>query len=438
MLSNLPKPGHKVQLYELGAFPSPAIMDFLFDGMAANSAVAIVVTQENFAHLARSFAERGVSLQDKIDNGAILYKDADTLLKSFVSKDHIDAAGFDKGLGRDFAALLEKYPAINVYTEMVDVLLHDGKIDLMLELEEVWNKFIDGRPIQLFFGYHIDWFRPEYGSGLIDRIVGPHNVLAPIHLNPNTPVQHALWIDFIHARKTRFRQELADLLAIEEDMARDLKSSEALSRGVIQKHDEQDRWVPHYLNDDLAENLVALQHNLAALPSLLKRLPPEEMAAITTRLEAVTALAKDMAASVRTTVDKIHSPLLEDFGVGAALRSFIYSTRDFSRAKVTLVVSPEEFRLPADLEQNVLEVMRETIANAVKHAQAQNIHVELIKQDSKLTCRVTDDGVGFDTGKPTDGLGLSMIRQRCALLKGELNVTSKLGSGTVVEFAINL
>jgi signal transduction histidine kinase len=435
----IPTISHQVQLYEEGAFPSPAILDFLINGLAEKKAAIIVATATNYAHLQRSFDERGQSLQASIDLGSVAVKEAGDLLKSVWRDDAVDVDLFEKQLGPDISRLLEGHQGVVVYTEMVDLLLHDGKIKQMLALESIWDRFIAGRPVQLFFGYHIDWFKPEYGLELMDQIIGAKNVLAPIQLNANTPAQYAAWIDFIHARKVRFRKELADLTTLEEGMARDLRSLNALNRGVIQKYDEQDRWIAHYLSDELAENLTALQLSLASLPMILKDVPEKNSAELKAKLEELNNFVKQMTDSVRETVDKIHAPLLEDFGLAAALRTFILSTRNFSKAKIKLTVTPpDEFRLKPEVEQHLIEVVREAITNAIKHTQATKIDVDLTIKDGKLTARIADDGLGFDSAKVTEGLGLPMMRQRCALLNCELKIISKPNGGTVVEFTIDL
>lgn len=431
--------GHKVQLYEEGSFPSPAILDFLLEGLAQNHGVVIVVTKENLAHLERSFSQRGESLQKHIDSGAIIYKDANELLNTLVINNRIDHEAFEKGFGQEIKTLLAKHGMVSAYAEMVDLLLHDGKIELMLQLEDTWNQFIAGRAINLFCGYHIDWVKPEYGRELIDKIVGTHNTLVPIHLNANTPAQHAIWIEFIHARKTKFRQQLSELTAIEEELSRDFKDLQTLNRGVIQMHDQQDRWVAHYLNDDLAENLAALQMSLAAMPAMLKELPVDQAAPIAARLQELVTVVQEMSTSVRSTVDKIHVPLLDEFGLLSALRGFIYSTRSFTKARVTLTVEPpDDFRLDHEKELNVLLALKEAITNAIKHTQASRIEVEIHKTDRKLTCKVTDNGEGFDMSAAGVHLGLPMMRQRVMLLGGLLNMESSPGKGTMIELSINL
>jgi signal transduction histidine kinase len=430
-------PGHKVQLYEEGAFPSPAILEFLDEGLAEKNAVMVIATKENFIHLERSFAERGKSLQDQIEKGDILFKDASQLLPRLLNNERVDRGAFDAILGSEFDNLLTRFPAVTVYSEMVDLLLHDGKIEMMLELEDVWNRFIEDRPINLFFGYHIDFVKPEQGRQLIDQIVGLNNTLVPIQLNSNTPAQHALWIEFIHARKNKFKQQLAELSVIEKGVSRELNDLQTLNRGVIQLHDQQDRWVAHYLNDELAENLAALQMSLASMPTMMKDLTPEQLEPLTAKLQELITLVEGMALSIRSTVDRLHMPLLEEFGLAGALSGFIYNTRSFTRAKITLKTEPEDFRLDPDLEQSVLQVLREAITNAIKHAQAANIEIIVIKSGSRLSCRVTDDGVGFDINASETHMGLPMMRQRVLLLGGSLKLESG-PKGSTLQFDINI
>jgi two-component system, NarL family, sensor kinase len=74
--------------------------------------------------------------------------------------------------------------------------------------------------------------------------------------------------------------------------------------------------------------------------------------------------------------------------------------------------------------------------NALKHASAKNIFVNLIAKDSSVLLTVDDDGKGFDYEKtsasPDGGLGIGILQERLALVEGGLKVESHPGKGTQV------
>jgi signal transduction histidine kinase len=75
-------------------------------------------------------------------------------------------------------------------------------------------------------------------------------------------------------------------------------------------------------------------------------------------------------------------------------------------------------------------VAAESLANALKHAQASRIDIDVQKRDDALVVRVLDDGRG---GVSEDGGGLHGLRQRVEALDGSLRIASPEGGPTVIE-----
>jgi signal transduction histidine kinase len=85
---------------------------------------------------------------------------------------------------------------------------------------------------------------------------------------------------------------------------------------------------------------------------------------------------------------------------------------------------------PAD--HAVLRIAQEGIANAVRHADAQRIELELVRREGRTELVVADDGRGFDqaAADKSYGLGLRVMRERLRELGGSLVITSEIGRGT--------
>ena len=96
---------------------------------------------------------------------------------------------------------------------------------------------------------------------------------------------------------------------------------------------------------------------------------------------------------------------------------------------------PAGLRSPR-VQEGVLRIVQESVANVVRHAQAQTIDVELARSDRHLRVVVSDDGRGFDTSEGFSleerHYGLIGMRERAERLGGRLEVTSVAGKGTRV------
>ncbi len=99
--------------------------------------------------------------------------------------------------------------------------------------------------------------------------------------------------------------------------------------------------------------------------------------------------------------------------------------------------------LPPDVTELICQVVREGVANAVRHGRARNIRVELRREPGRIRLEVADDGCGFDRAKLKDlarqgHLGLVLLRQAVRARGGRLRVNSRPGAGTRLLVALPL
>ncbi len=97
-----------------------------------------------------------------------------------------------------------------------------------------------------------------------------------------------------------------------------------------------------------------------------------------------------------------------------------------------------EPRLPAVKAANVLHIVREAVANALRHAHPTSVRIEVGAAPGALTVSVRDDGRGFETRSPSAGFGLRDMRERAAWCRCELEVDSAPGRGTSIRLAVPL
>jgi len=94
---------------------------------------------------------------------------------------------------------------------------------------------------------------------------------------------------------------------------------------------------------------------------------------------------------------------------------------------------PEE-RLGTALEAAVYFVVAESLTNAVKHAKASEVHVQLARTREALVVEIADDGLGG--ADPSGGSGLRGLADRVEALGGRFEVASGSGHGTVVRASL--
>jgi signal transduction histidine kinase len=112
-----------------------------------------------------------------------------------------------------------------------------------------------------------------------------------------------------------------------------------------------------------------------------------------------------------------------------------------SRVQIAVQTSGISRKLPPQVENNLLRVAQEAMANAIKHAHATRIAVKLDYQPGKVSLRVTDDGVGFDTANPSVNqnsghFGLLDMSERAEKMGGRYAMISAPGQGTEIRVEV--
>jgi signal transduction histidine kinase len=151
-------------------------------------------------------------------------------------------------------------------------------------------------------------------------------------------------------------------------------------------------------------------------------------------LQKVDALLEEAGGELRRLSHELRPPVLDDLGLGPALRFLAEGVARRSGLAIEFEGSTP-CRLPALVETALYRIVQESLANIVKHAGASRVWLRLEARDGQLRCSVRDDGRGFDVESVMApgagrGLGLDTIRERAAEVGGSLQITSHPGQGT--------
>lgn len=131
---------------------------------------------------------------------------------------------------------------------------------------------------------------------------------------------------------------------------------------------------------------------------------------------------------------------LVKYGLKDALHDFCHSLEVVGGPKINFSYWGENTRFDRSLETTLYRIAMELINNSVKHAQANEIMIQLVKETRRVYLTVQDDGIGFNCAEVDclNSSGLRNIRARVESFNGRLDIYSKRGEGTEigVEFKI--
>ena len=188
--------------------------------------------------------------------------------------------------------------------------------------------------------------------------------------------------------------------------------------------------IAHWLHDE-AGQLLASVH--IAVVDVASDLPPKERS----RFEEVERLLNQIEMELRNLSHELRPTVLDNLGLVAALE--FLAEKVAKRAKLNVAVNANtSARLPAAVETALYRIVQEALNNAVKHAQARSVRIELQCVPHRVMCSVRDDGRGFDAKAQPDshGLGLIGIRERLTTLGGALKLSTEPLHGTTIQVEI--
>jgi len=202
---------------------------------------------------------------------------------------------------------------------------------------------------------------------------------------------------------------------------------ESLARSradILSATDAERRRIERDLHDGAQQRLVSLAMNLGMARARFTDAPQAAQQAIAdAHDEALMALSE-----LRDFIRGLHPAVLNDRGLAAALSGLA------ARAPLPVRLHIDTPRpASASIEAVAYFIVSEALTNVVKHAQATQAEVTVVRDGDLLRIEVTDDGCGGAVPADSDGTGLKGLAQRAAAVDGTLAIDSPPGGPTVIS-----
>lgn len=213
---------------------------------------------------------------------------------------------------------------------------------------------------------------------------------------------------------------------------------QALSNRMLEMQEAERRHIARELHDEIGQSLTAIKLNLEALALRSADETARRLA------DEIAGVAGEVLNQVRRLSLDLRPPQLDDLGLSAALHWLVKRhTRPGNPAIV--LQAPEDLpRLDAETETACFRVAQEALTNALRHAGATQVRIELSVNEGMFCLDVGDDGRGFDVAAARarallgTSLGLVGMNERVALAGGEMSVASHAGTGTQLSVRLQL
>lgn len=202
---------------------------------------------------------------------------------------------------------------------------------------------------------------------------------------------------------------------------------------MIEGQESERERISKDLHDSLGGLLSAIKLQLAHIPIDETNAP-----AIETQ-HHVQELLDSAVNEVRSISSNLQPVSLKNLGLVAAVSDLMNRYRNETYPDIEF----QHYNVPKQMDNmvalSIYRIIQELLNNTVKHAHANEIHLQLRGEDNILILQYEDDGIGFDLESlKKRGMGLENITSRVSYLKGELSIDARLGGGVSYVIDIDL
>ncbi len=220
------------------------------------------------------------------------------------------------------------------------------------------------------------------------------------------------------AELERSRQELRALIAVQESF-----------------QEEERKRIARELHDELAQKLTVLKLQLASIMSMVSA----KGTGLTQQIQDMNSLLSETINAVGQIAANLRPVLLDQLGLVTALRGLVEDFSERTKIECEFSVHPADLSVDSGLATPLYRMVQESLTNVARHAQATEVIVSLYRDPSgKITLDINDNGKGFANVDQSmrKSFGLIGMRERAALLGGEMKIHSQPGVGTSIEIVI--
>ncbi len=202
---------------------------------------------------------------------------------------------------------------------------------------------------------------------------------------------------------------------------------ELVKNTIIVQNKERDR-IARELHDSIGGNIAGIK---LQMNNLIDRNP--EVSSLLEQLEKTYQQVRDIS----------HSLIPNEFkenNFTVLVKNYITTLKQNNIVVINFRAYPENAvnTLNYTLQSNLLNIIKELITNAFKHANAAEIdlQISILKEENSIELLYEDDGIGFDVKNTNKGIGIQNIAHRVKIFNGKFSIDSALNRGTVITISI--
>ena len=202
---------------------------------------------------------------------------------------------------------------------------------------------------------------------------------------------------------------------------------------VISAQEEERKRVAKDLHDGIGQQISAVNLHFQMLSEKIRGMDSN----LQVEVDKIKNMISETGVEVRSISHQMMPRALTEFGLIDALEDMIDKSFSNGKIKCNFEHHNMDKRLPQHIEIGLYRIAQELINNILKHAEAKNVEVQLVKKENHCILIVQDNGKGLDPMEKK-GIGIQNINSRLQVINGELNLESDSHSGTTAIVRVDL
>jgi PAS domain S-box-containing protein len=238
------------------------------------------------------------------------------------------------------------------------------------------------------------------------------------------------WVDVLIYPIAGSNGKAEEAVTYIHDVTRQIRAEEQLklvSLQLVTNQEDERRRIAQDLHDDIGQGMTALILNLKTIHGQL--IPDRED--IGEQIKDTIHIVEDIMRNIRQVLYELRPPRFENASLVETLESFCSSITLSTDLRIVFSCQDQLPLIPDAQATALYRLLQEGMNNAVKHAKATSVWVNLEYLDGEVSISLEDDGQGFDPNQRSSyGIGLQGLRDRFLTLGGNFEVESAQGQGT--------
>ncbi|WP_169084572.1 sensor histidine kinase [Paenibacillus sp. PL91] len=217
------------------------------------------------------------------------------------------------------------------------------------------------------------------------------------------------------------------------------KTRQLLGLKIILAQEEERKRIAREIHDGPAQSLA----NIVLRTEIAERmLIKQEFVMVQEELVDLKGQVRSGLEEIRKIIFNLRPMALDDLGLVPTLRKFTQDFEEKTKIHTVFELIGKEVRMPSAMEAAIYRLVQEAFTNALKHASASHVLLEINYQPQQISIVIQDNGVGFHSelieqdASHNAHFGLVGMRERIELIEGRMDIDSNPGRGTKIMIDI--